>query len=366
LAAEILVVYFLFPSNVGGYRKRELVNKVLGWGGDFLDPQHPISRAFETGIGSGGQAYNNRRPNELWYFIDLMLAWKAKPIQGAADILQDPWTFEEFVDALDGSGARQIRHMLLHLLFPDHFERIASKEHKRRIDHAFSDLLKDPPEDLDRRLLMARKELEALIPGKELDFYHPPLSDAWHDEAESSESVAVLGIIHHKRQAVFYGPPGTGKTYRANAVAERLIHSAALRKWGASRYFRDHEAVAQAAKSNIHVLQLHPAYTYEDFVRGLHFVDGRTEYRPGFLLRLIRDKMDTEDPDKRLPHVLILDEMNRTDLGRMFGECFSLLEYRGKRIDLPGHDSQGKGMTLEIPCDLYIFGTMNLIDQSVE
>jgi 5-methylcytosine-specific restriction protein B len=64
--------------------------------------------------------------------------------------------------------------------------------------------------------------------------------------------------------------------------------------------------------------------------------------------------------------VLILDEMNRTDLSRMLGECFSLLEDRSEHVDLPGHDGQGKGMTLRIPGDLYVVGTMNLIDQSVE
>ena len=62
LAAEILSVYFLFPSSVGGVRKRQVVNEVLSWGGDTLPESHLVSSAFANGIGSGGQGYNTRRP----------------------------------------------------------------------------------------------------------------------------------------------------------------------------------------------------------------------------------------------------------------------------------------------------------------
>jgi 5-methylcytosine-specific restriction protein B len=56
----------------------------------------------------------------------------------------------------------------------------------------------------------------------------------------------------------------------------------------------------------------------------------------------------------------------RPDLSRTLGECFSLLEDRNQEIELPGQDASGKAMTLRIPSNLYIVGTMNLIDQSVE
>ena len=49
LAAEILSVYFLFPSSVGGLRKRQVVNEVLGWCGDSLPESHPVSAAFCSG-----------------------------------------------------------------------------------------------------------------------------------------------------------------------------------------------------------------------------------------------------------------------------------------------------------------------------
>ncbi|SMG66355.1 ATPase associated with various cellular activities AAA_5 [methanotrophic bacterial endosymbiont of Bathymodiolus sp.] len=121
------------------------------------------------------------------------------------------------------------------------------------------------------------------------------------------------------------------------------------------------EMLQKALANNVHRLQLHPAYSYEDFIRGLQFQDGDTTYKPGYLLQLLK-KMKIEPA---LPHVLILDEINRVDLSRLFGECFSALENRGESIDLLGTNSD-EVIQLNIPDNLYIIGTMNLIDHSVE
>ncbi|MCG9075454.1 AAA family ATPase [Laribacter hongkongensis] len=367
LAAELLAVYFLFPSNVGGFRKRQVANEVLGWAGDNLPENHLVSVAFEHGIGSGGQGYNTRRPFEIAFLIEFAKAWKALPTEQQQAAANDPWKFQELIDGTEDAESKQLRHMLLHLLFPDSFERIASGNHKRRVIAAFTGLVQDEHEDEDRQLLAIRQGLEDLIPGKTLDFYWSPLEAAWYDSSEGGlADGAPLEIIQHKKQVVLYGPPGTGKTYRAKRLAERIIRSSALVTMGPARYFQSQSAIENALKSNIHRLQLHPAYSYEDFVRGLHIsANGATEYRPGYLLRLI-DAINKEPRESRLPHILILDEMNRTDLSRMLGECFSLLEDRNQTIELPAHNGAGATFTLRIPDDLFVIGTMNLIDQSVE
>lgn len=153
LAAEILCVYFLFPSNVGGARKRQVVNEVLGWAGDSLPESHLVSGAFSNGIGSGGQGYNTRRPFEIAFLIDLVITWKKLPPDRQGVVAADPWLFQKFVDSIEDAESKQLRHMLLYLLFPDHFERIASSNHKRRIIKAFSGLVTTEPEDEDRAIL---------------------------------------------------------------------------------------------------------------------------------------------------------------------------------------------------------------------
>nr|WP_235687797.1 AAA family ATPase [Aeromonas veronii] len=294
--------------------------------------------------------------------IEFIIAWKKLSVEQQQELATDPWLFQQFVDSIEDAESRQIRHILLHLLFPDDFERIASGNHKRRIIRAFSGLITENIENEELAILTIRQELEKLLPGKELDFYWKPLVSAWYDDSEN----APLEIIQHKKQIVLYGPPGTGKTFKAKKLAERVIRSAAMSQMGAARYFQAQDVIDKAIIDNVHRLQLHPAYSYEDFIRALHISsEGGTEYRAGYLPKLI-EEIEKKARTERLPHILILDEINRTDLSRMLGECFSLLEDRDQTIELPARNADGSTMKLCIPDDLFVIGTMNLIDQSIE
>jgi len=377
LAAELLAVHFLFAYvAIGPEAKIAIVKEAAGsvWEGD-PPGWGAVAAAMEEGIGNPGSGFNIRRDLQLSYLLDFTERWKVLSAEDQQAKLNDPWALRDFADeASEGVAVREMRHILLHLLRPDEFERISSGTHKRQIAAAFrAEFLAgdDEPEDLDEQLLAIRGKLEELDPqpglGKGVvDFYYPPLHAIWDAAAASDgEGAGDLDLLLYKRQLVFYGPPGTSKTHRTRALAETLIRRAALQLWGAKRFFEEQQQLDMAARENVRWVQLHPGYGYEEFVRGLRLEGEGTVYAPGLLMRLV-EEMAARDEETALPIVLVLDEINRTDLSRMFGEAFSLLENRDAVALLPGINPGEAVVELRLPGDLYLIGTMNLIDQSVE
>lgn len=378
LAVELLIVYFLFPRrSIEGPAKRALLKRVAGpLNVEEAPGWKEVAETMNFGIGNPGVGYNIHRDRQVGYLLDFALRLKAlRSSEEREALLDDPWRLRDFADdASDEIQVREMRHVVLHLLRPDEFERMSSQTHKQNIVRAFEgDLFGDEtgPEDLDERILRIREELVTLDAQPNahqgiLDFYRPPLHQIWDSTSSRSEGTSDLDLLEYKKQMVLYGPPGTGKTHRTRELASGLIRQAALKKWGAREFFASPDRVEQEIEKRIHWLQLHPAYGYEDFVRGLRLnAQGGTEYVNGFLPLLV-EEIERESVETRLPTVLVLDEINRADLSRLFGEAFSLLENRDDPLELPGVDDQGNSTTLSLPADLYVIGTMNLIDQSVE
>jgi 5-methylcytosine-specific restriction enzyme B len=386
LFAEIIAAYFLFATHVGGPRKRELVSFVLEMSGDTFPADSDVSEAFNTGIGSAGQGFNSSRPNLLQYLITFVHRFKALDDEGRLDLLSDAWQFRTWLvgedDKADG-GEQMMRHILLHLLFPVEFERIASTDHKYRIADTFSALLEGQHEDdsVDHQLWAIRQRIEELMPdgqptiGGAIDHYETPLYEAW-DPAEDDRSndaggISPLGSLEFKRGVVFYGPPGTSKTYEAKELARRLMRHQALLRWKAVGFLQNRQLIEELADAQTRRLQLHQNYSYEDFIWGMRIgANGATIPQEGYLLKLVAEiEASQNEPApglKPLPWVLILDEVNRVDLSRLLGEAFSTLEDRDAEVDLPMLGEDGERRTLRLPKDLYLIATMNLIDQSVE
>ncbi|WP_162642055.1 AAA family ATPase [Streptosporangium sp. 'caverna'] len=153
-------------------------------------------------------------------------------------------------------------------------------------------------------------------------------------------------LLRDRPQMIFYGPPGTGKTYIAQHLAQFL---------------------AGGKPENVKLVQFHPAYSYEDFFEGFRPVqtaDGQGvtfKPLPGPLLRLV----DAARQHPEEPHVLIIDEINRGNLAKIFGELYFLLEYRDKAIDLLYSSAEGTGQAFTLPKNLIILGTMNTADRSI-
>lgn len=145
-------------------------------------------------------------------------------------------------------------------------------------------------------------------------------------------------LLEDKKQVIFYGPPGAGKTYVALKMAEAL-------------------SSGSEDLNPFEVVQFHPSYAYEDFVEGFRPTeDGTFNLRRGKLLSLA-DKA-IENPDTKF--FLIIDEINRGNVAKIFGEMYFLLEYRDKAIHLQYSDEPFK-----MPENLYFIGTMNSADRSI-
>lgn len=153
----------------------------------------------------------------------------------------------------------------------------------------------------------------------------------------------VEALNGSKRQVILGGPPGTGKTFAAEKIAAFLVGDT----------------------EHIDIVQFHPSYGYEDFVEGLRPVpssNGGFEFQrtPGKILK-VAAKIDGDgiEPGDGQSRVLIIDEINRANIARVFGELMYLLEYRDKSIGLMLEDRK-----FSLPSNLIIIGTMNTADRS--
>ena len=173
-------------------------------------------------------------------------------------------------------------------------------------------------------------------PGIPLDLQG--LADELLIDPDSLRKIARL--LADKRQVIFRGPPGTGKTYVARKLAACLA----------------------GTEQRVRLVQFHPSYAYEDFVQGLRpkLTGGqaRFEVRDGPLLTMANAAREDSDSDAK--YFLIIDEINRGNLAKVFGELYFLLEYRDQPIHLQYSDAP-----FELPKNLYIIGTMNTSDRSI-
>lgn len=194
LAAEILWLHYLFPSNVMHKTKVDQICKVYGWSGDALDSKHPMLEALQSGVGSAGMGYNLRRPEEVEYIFKIVTAFRELDRNKQEALLQKPWDFSNWLDAYSESikdPNRIFRHILVFLLFPDEMERIASKNHKTKILKRWKDMAHDVDIDntdsklvvLDKQLLVIRRQLEADANGEPMDFYFEKWLRQWDPES---------------------------------------------------------------------------------------------------------------------------------------------------------------------------------------
>lgn len=387
LMAEIVALQILpIATAIGHAKKTQKVDAVLA----LMEHRVSIPARFDEAFGGGafnpGSGMLSRVNHAVTIILNMAKAWVDLDSDLQEVTLADPRRWRDFILRLDGDDFPTQRWSLMYLVHPGFFGPIVSLEHRDRIRRAFigeigGSFSDDADADLQRIAIALQQKT-----GKPIEFYKSPLRERWQEPdltpppsvedappADTSEELnadprgfrpedidtaalsaelmldeawlrRVVDAIHRRGQIILYGPPGTGKTYVAKTLTNALTGGA-----GTARR-----------------IQFHPSYTYEDFFAG---------YRPRekngqLVFELTKGPLSRiSDAARRNPditHVLMIDEINRANLSKVFGELYYLLEYRDEPIDLlyAGSGTDG-GDTFSLPPNVVIIGTMNTADRSI-
>lgn len=390
LMAEIVALQVLPISGALGHAKKtERVQSVL----QLMD--HPVSipalfdEAFGAGAFGPGPAMAVNVNRAITVILNVARRWVDATPDEQEFALQDPRKWRDLVMSAEGHSFPTQRYALMYLVHPGYFGPIVSISDRKRIRDAFiGEIGGKYTEDADDDLFRIALALQ-MKTGSFINFYRQPLLADWQKSAEDEAPLLdsrddheehnlpagqaadprgfvpadvdtaalsddlkldagwldrVVSALHRRGQVILYGPPGTGKTF----VAKALTRAITGRPDAARR------------------IQFHPSYTYEDFFAGYRprEKDGQLvfELAKGPLRRIADDAH--KDPD--VAHVLLIDEINRANLSKVFGELYYLLEYRDDEIDLlyAGSGTDG-GDTFVLPPNVLIIGTMNTADRSI-
>lgn len=385
LFSELLLLNLMILGSVTDRHKTHLIQVPL----EMIDgeavsiPNDVTDVLVEGGVINGGQGVNQYRWQAMAFLVEWGLAVESLSATERETLFSDSDGVERLVyDIGTETSSLSMQRTLCYLFDPEGHEPIISQDHLEKITGHFADCI---PANLaearmQRQAAAIRKAVAVERGDAEWDFYHD--RDEWmqpvyavragtahaspaHAEGEDKSEdsgdspVAVTftddlaenlfvpqdwldtvrAALNSKRQIIFQGPPGTGKTYLARRLAKN----------------------ATTAEEQVGIVQFHPAYTYEDFFEGFRpqaADGGSVEFvlRPG-PLRALADRA-SDNPDK--PYFLVIDEINRGNLAKIFGELYFLLEYREESVSLMYSQDR-----FALPSNLFIIGTMNTADRSI-
>lgn len=161
------------------------------------------------------------------------------------------------------------------------------------------------------------------------------LKDVYMDEASYE---TLVSLIRKKKNVILQGAPGVGKTYAAKRLAYSMMGE------------KDAERVM--------MVQFHQSYSYEDFIMGFRPSEKGFELKHGAFYTFC--KKAEEDSDNE--YFFIIDEINRGNLSKIFGELFMLIESDKRGVELRLLYANEK---FSVPANVYIIGMMNTADRSL-
>ncbi len=179
LTAEALYVHLVPAANMKGDTKRRIIEKVLDWSPSPVSI--PAQAPLDLGIFGVGVAFHTYRPFQVQFLLQFIEAWKQLADSDRDLLLNDSWAFKEMLFTVPIHAAQTQREALLHMVHPDTFEGIVSRDVKKKIATHFAELVAKPTSDVDRQLLEIR---DALTPdqGDRFSFYEPNLISQWQPD----------------------------------------------------------------------------------------------------------------------------------------------------------------------------------------
>ncbi len=181
--------------------------------------------------------------------------------------------------------------------------------------------------------------------SKEIDLNDYSIEDAEKDIFLSKEELEnIQNSLEYKKNMILQGPPGVGKTYMAKRLAYLMME------------VKDN--------TKIEMIQFHQSYSYEDFIQGFRpKEDGGFKLENGVFFRFC--KRAQSDPENK--YFFIIDEINRGNLSKIFGELMLLIEAdkRGQENAVALTYSSSSENRFYIPNNVYLIGTMNTADRSL-
>ncbi|MED4019158.1 AAA family ATPase [Sutcliffiella cohnii] len=155
---------------------------------------------------------------------------------------------------------------------------------------------------------------------------------------EEKQYSTMVNLLRYKKNLILQGPPGVGKTY----VSKRLAYS----------------LMREKDDTRVEMVQFHQNYSYEDFVMGYRPKENGFTLKYGIFYEFCKKAIENEEKD----YYFIIDEINRGNLSKIFGELLMLIE-QDKRDDFVSMSYNGEKFT--VPSNVYIIGTMNTADRSL-